>query len=263
MRIRRPKRRVEDVIPPLASRPAPAPPTRSPSSADAPMLSDGCRRPGTATPHRAHRPRRPAGTAPAPPPRAFATDANKPANCVGILTPVVRRHLHADHHHLGPRGLGRLRHGGQVVAGHRQRQAAQGVVAAEFEHHQAGLYWASSAGRRVRPPDVVSPLMLALTARAAIFSWASRARAARPSRCRVPIRTRPRGCRRRPARPAPSRRPTRPAASRARPPRTAAVQCASQRRRVDPPRDTASDMSEPIIAVERVTKQSAATRPAR
>src|SRR6059058_2971163 len=37
-----------------------------------------------------------------------------------------------------------------------------------------GLCCASSAGRRARPPEVVSPLMLALTTVAGIFSWARR-----------------------------------------------------------------------------------------
>jgi hypothetical protein len=37
----------------------------------------------------------------------------------------------------------------------------------------AGWCWASSAASRERPPDVVSPLMLVLTTRAAIFSSAS------------------------------------------------------------------------------------------
>jgi hypothetical protein len=38
----------------------------------------------------------------------------------------------------------------------------------------AGLWAASSAGRRARPPAVVSPVMLALTTRCGAFAAAAR-----------------------------------------------------------------------------------------
>ena len=60
---------------------------------------------------------------------------------------VVRRHLHADQQHARAGGLGRLGHGSQVGLGHGQRQAAQGVVAAQLNHHVRGLF-ARQQGRQ-------------------------------------------------------------------------------------------------------------------
>jgi len=121
----------------------------------------------------------------------------------------------------------------------------------------------SSAGSRERPPDVVSPLMLAFTTATSIFSrtrrWSSSATQPAP-------RVRPYSAER--LSPTTSTVPPRrtgadaadpcartaeasgnPAAS------TSTLQCASHARRVVGQRESPSSMPEPIIAVERVTKQ--------
>ena len=117
----------------------------------------------------------------------------------------------------------------------------------------------SSAGRRDRPPEVVSPLMLALTtvgadvlARQALLEQRDPAAAARRGR------TRPTGCRRRPG----SLRVAADGAERGhrqrapQPPRGPRYSAASQRRRVHrSSQNSTTFMSEPIIAVERLTKQ--------
>ena len=123
----------------------------------------------------------------------------------------------------------------------------------------SGRYCVSSAGRRVRPPEVVSPLMLALTTLAAICCCRSRASSkatqplprARPySADRLSPTIRMSGPR---ALPGASARTGE--AHAATPAATSALQCASQRRRAREPGTSTSFMSEPIIAVERVTKQ--------
>src|SRR6185369_1797496 len=111
----------------------------------------------------------------------------------------------------------------------------------------------SSAGSRARPPAVVSPLMLALTTVAAIFSRARRC--SRSATQPVP-RTSPYSAERL----SPTTRIVRVAAAKAgiavaaATPVNSTLQCASQRRRVHATLPT-SFMSEPIIAVERLTKR--------
>ena len=118
-----------------------------------------------------------------------------------------------------------------------------------------GLCWSSSEGSRVRPPDVVSPLMLALTTVA-------------------PTRSRCRRCSSSATQPLPRARPysadrlspttstlvglaIASAANGTTPARAATptLQCASQARRVCGRIVRFNNMSDPIIAVERVTKQ--------
>jgi hypothetical protein len=52
-----------------------------------------------------------------------------------VLAAVVRRHLHAEHQHPRASAFGGARHRRQVGLRAGQRQAAQCVVAAQFEHH--------------------------------------------------------------------------------------------------------------------------------
>ncbi len=56
-----------------------------------------------------------------------------------VIGPVIGRHLHAQQQHLGASALAGLNHGLQVTARHLQRQATQGIVATEFNHHHGGL----------------------------------------------------------------------------------------------------------------------------
>src|SRR5689334_18325091 len=123
-----------------------------------------------------------------------------------------------------------------------------------------GLRCSSSGRRRALPPDVVSPLMLALTTLARSFS---RARRCSSSETQPLPRARPYSA----DRLSPTTRMRSPSAAgaafaaRASRPKPAAstrsaVQCASPCRRVHLPcRPAASSMSEPIIVVERLSKQ--------
>lgn len=56
-----------------------------------------------------------------------------------VVGPVIGGHLHAQQQHLGACALAALNHGLKVTARHLQRQATQGIVAAEFDHHHGGL----------------------------------------------------------------------------------------------------------------------------
>ena len=56
-----------------------------------------------------------------------------------VLLAVVRRHLHAQDQHFGTSRLRVAHHGAEVGLGHRRRQAAQGVVAAELDDDDARL----------------------------------------------------------------------------------------------------------------------------
>lgn len=56
-----------------------------------------------------------------------------------VVGPVIGGHLHAQQQHLGACALAALNHGLEVTARHLQRQATQGIVAAEFDHHHGGL----------------------------------------------------------------------------------------------------------------------------
>ena len=73
--------------------------------------------------------------------RAFGLShaGKQPRKFIAVFAPVVRRHLHAGQQHRGPSGLGGTRHLQQVGAGHVHRQAAQGIVATEFQDHMGGL----------------------------------------------------------------------------------------------------------------------------
>src|SRR5947207_2218556 len=116
-----------------------------------------------------------------------------------------------------------------------------------------GWCCASSAGRRERPPEVVSPLMLALTTAAGIFSSASRLSSS-------DTQPRPRSSPYSAERLSPTTRifagvPSAPSADSEAAAATSAVQCASHPRRDVDPNPNNDFMTSPIIAVERVTKQ--------
>src|SRR5580765_1669223 len=119
-----------------------------------------------------------------------------------------------------------------------------------------GFFSRNSVGSRASPPAVVSPLMLALTT---VASMCSRARRCSSSATQPLPRTRPYSAERLSPTTRIGRWPsaaevgiaTAKAAH-----AMATLQCATQRRRVDAaPENTPSFMSEPIIAVERLTKR--------
>jgi hypothetical protein len=114
----------------------------------------------------------------------FSALATRVNSAVEVLAVLGGRSWAAPACPAAARGAGGL--GGRVISarlcfGAGQRQAAQGVVAAQFDHHHRGLVRFSSAGSRERPPEVVSPLMLALTTCQGSRSCARRAPAVPPS----------------------------------------------------------------------------------
>ena len=200
-----------------------------------------------------------AGTAPAPRLRPCATRGEQRREVLAVVArrssaaPACRRSSTCAPAALPARAIAaRL---SRVIC---QRQAAQRVVAAELDHHVRRLVLraaapAGASGRRT----VVSPLMLALTTLAReLLARQPLLAAARPSRCRARGRTRPTGCRRPPGSCSPARRGAvrmaqRPTAASAR----ATLQCAAMRGAQRRPTNAIHLMSDPIIAVEHVTKQ--------
>ena len=171
-----------------------------------------------------------------------ATATNMRREAVDIMAPVVRRHLHADARRtlragssspawpsLEIRGRGADRQSAQA---RRCRQAPAARYRGDAA--RAAPVGAAAAGRGVAADAGVDDRdAAAARAPAAV-------QAARPSRCPLPTRTRPTGCRRRPATcgaraGAGRQRPARASPQAARWRRWPRLQCASQRRRA--PRD--------------------------
>ena len=192
-------------------------------------------------------------------PSALATRGEQRGEVLAVLAAVVRRHLHADDQHPRAGGLGGARHRGQVVLRHRQRQAAQRVVAAEFEDHVRRLVLrqqrrqARAAARGGVAADAGVDDRRRRSSRAPAAARAappSRCRAARPySADRLSPTTRITRLRARPRAGAGAA-----SASAAQPAERATVRAATRAawRRTKQQRHR---MSEPIIAVEHVTKQ--------
>ena len=136
-------------------------------------------RPGTAS-HRARRRRPSAGRAPAPRLRLRDLGEHAP-RIVGVFAAIVRRQLHADDHAPWRRRLGGTRHRDEVVVRVASGRPRSASLPPSSRMTTAGLCCASRAGRRVRPPAVVSPLMLALTTRRRSLAAPTAAPSARPS----------------------------------------------------------------------------------
>ena len=160
-----------------------------------------------------------------------------------------------------PAALRRLRHRGQVVlrscraagrAGRRCRRARSRPASGWCCAQQGGQARAAAGGGVAADAGVDHRGAGDLLARQPLLA------AAPPSRCRAAGRTRPRGCRPRPGSSAAARRALRRQrgqCARAGPSSRAALQCASQRRRARHAKNSSSSMSEPIIAVEHLTKR--------
>ena len=114
---------------------------------------------------------------------------------LGVVPSVVRRHAHADQQHRGAGGLARLDHRGEVVPHRRERQAAQPVIGAEFEHHDGRPVLAKQCGQTststargfaadARVHDRIIQAILAQPLREQLH----------PAGCRAAIRIRPKGC---------------------------------------------------------------------
>ena len=69
-----------------------------------------------------------------------------------VVGPVIGGHLHAQQQHLGACALAALNHGLEVTARHLQRQATQGIVAAELDHHHGRLVLCEQHRQPGAPP---------------------------------------------------------------------------------------------------------------
>ena len=76
--------------------------------------------------------------------RHFGKQVAKP---FGVVATIVGWHLHTHQQHLGPGFLGGFGHKTQVVFGVGQGQAAQRIVATEFNHHMGGLVLLQQGGQ--------------------------------------------------------------------------------------------------------------------